>query len=414
MTKLLLLFFFVFNIFSAQSSSIQKEDVDKIYAIHKIDPDSAYQLSYGLVLECNTNEDYYGLVKLNYLLGYLHKKDKNIGKSVLHYLEAIRFSEDAEYDGLSTDAIVLRYNLGNLYRTYKANDLAITYYLEAIEIADWIDDKEMLVKLKFNLALTYEQAKQSEKAISLFNELLNSSSEEREKRILNQLGLIYWEQGDLENAKLYFKKLLDVEEKFKIYSAKALHNLGEIEFEVGNKENAIELINESIQLKKEISEVDGRSLFISYKVLGDYLFERKDFKGALNVYTKAETLIDEVKHESMSFELYRSLSQLNYEMNNSEEARIYSNLHSSTVDSYLISQQSLQETDRQFNMDLITKRYLEEVAKQEQIASILLYSKVISGSLLALLLFTIGLNWYQKVQLRKSIVRDLINLKVVD
>lgn len=414
MTKLLLLFFLVFNIFFAQSSPIQKEDVDRVYALHKIDSDSAYKLSYHLIQECKTSEDYYGLVKLNYLLGFLHKKDKDIGKSVLHYLEAIRFSEEAEYEDLSTDAIVLRYNLGNLYRTYKANELAITYYQEAIEVADWVDDQEMLVKLKFNLALTYEQANQSEQAIALFNELLTLSTKEREKRILNQLGLIYWEQGDLENAKLQFKKLLVVDEQFKIYTAKALHNLGEIEFEIGNKKRAIELINESIQIKQEINEVDERSLFISHKVLGDYLFDQKDFKEALNVYAKAETLIDAVKHESMSFELYRSLSQLNYEMNNAEEARIYSNLHASTVDSYLLAQQSLQETDRQFNMDLITKRYLEEVAKQEQIASILLYSKVISGSLLALLLFTIGLNWYQKVQLRRSIVRDLINLKVVD
>lgn len=414
MTKLLLLFYFVLNIFPAVSSSIQKEDVDRIYAIHKDDPDSAYNLSQELVQECNSNEDYYGLVKLNYLLGFLHKKDKNIGKSVLHYLEAIRFSEEADYEDLSTDAIALRYNLGNLYRTYKANDLATTYYKEAIEIADWIDDKEMLIKLKFNLALTYEQANQSDLAISLFTELLNVSSAKREKRILNQLGLIHWQQGDLEEAKLYFNRLLNIDDGFKIYTAKALHNLGEIEYGIGNQENAIALINQSIQLKQEIKDVDGRSLFISYKVLGDYLFKKMDFTGALKVYTEAESLIEEVKHESISYELYGSLSQLSYEINNTEDARAYSNLYSSTVASYLTSKESLQETDRQFNMDLITKRYLDEVAKQEQIADILLYSKAISGSLLALLLLTIGYNRYQKVQLRKSILQDLINLKVVD
>ncbi|MEP1033121.1 tetratricopeptide repeat protein [Ekhidna sp.] len=414
MTKHLLLFFFIFNIFLANSSPIQKEELDQVYALFKTDLDSAYKVSYELLDECSLNDDYYGLVKLNYILAFYHKKNDDVGKSVLHYLEAIRYSEKANYEDHRKDAIALRHNLGNLYRIYKANDLAITYYKEAIEIADWTDERKNILKLKFNLALTYIQADQIEESIALFKELIDVSSESRKNRILNELGLIYKNNGDYESAKIYFNQLLELDGDHIIYSAKALHNLGKIEYELGNLKRAVALTREAIELKEGIDGVDQRSLLISYKSLGDYLFIEKDFHNALTAYKTAEALIEAVQHESLSFELYGSLSQLNYEMGNQKNARAYSHLYSKTVDNYLTSQQSLQETDRQFNMDLITKRYLDEVAKQEQIASILLYSKVISGSLLALLLFTVGLNWYQKVQLRKSIVQDLIKLKVID
>ena len=414
MAKQLLLFIFIINGFLASSSSISEEELNEIYSLLDTNHDSAYALSYSLLEVCNNEEDYYGLVKLNYILGYLHKQDGNVGKSVLHYLESIRFSKDANYDGLEKDAISIRKNLANLYRIYKAHDLAITYFNEAIEIADWTNNQKQLVSLKFNLALTLQQNNQSALAISTFKEILNLSSDKRKKRIINELGLIHWGLEDYENAKMYFNQLLEIDEGSELYSAKAMHNLGEIEFESGNMEKGIELIRNAINLKLKINSEDQRSLFISYKKLGDFLYAKLDFSGAKNAYSMAEDLVSAVKHDVYSYELYRSISQLNYELGDPQNGKLYSNLYSKRVDEYIESQQLLQETDRQYNMDLITKRYLDQVDKQEQIASILLYSKVISGSLLALLLLTIGINWYQKVQLRKSIVRDLINLKVVD
>ncbi len=414
MTKHLLLLLFITTSFFANSSELTEDELKNVYSLTKTNLDSAYTLSYELLKNCSTNDDYFGLVKLNYLLGFLHKKDGNIGKSVLHYLEAIRYAEKADYDNVRLDEIDIQQNLANLYRVYKANELAIEYYTKAIEIADWVNNPAKVRSLKFNLALTYEQANQIPQSISLFKELLPISAKDRQNRIINELGLIYWKEGDIVTAKSYFSQLLSLDKENILYKAKALQNLGEIEYESGNYVMAISLINEAIEIKNQITDVDSRSLFISYKILGDLHFKERELDLAQKAYKSAESLVSAVKHESFSFELYRSLSQLSYEFGNQIEGRSYSHLYSTTVDQYLSSQQTLQETDRQFNMDLITKRYLDQVAKQEQIASILFYSKIISGSLLALLLFTIGLNWYQKVQLRKSIVRDLINLKVVD
>lgn len=415
MSKHLLLIFFILNTFLVNSSPIEKEELDQVNALFKVNKDSAFSLSYELIDECYSNDDYYGLVKLNYILGYYHKRNNNVGKSVLHYLEAIRYSKEADYEGLINDQIELRYNLGNIYRKYKANDLAISNYKEAIEIADWFDENnKRVLRLKFNLALTYEQAEQAFEAIALFNEIFQSSTESRKKRITNELGLIYWEIGELDNAKTQFHKLLGNSGEFKIYSAKALHNLGEIEYENGNPTKAIELILQAIRMKEEIEDVEQRSLFLSYKVLGDLQLKEQNLNEALAAYKVAETMVESVKHEAFSFEIYRSLTQLNYEFGNHNEAREHNQLYAKTVDNYLESQKSIQETDRQFNMDLITKRYLEEVDRQEQIASILLYSKTISGSLLALLLMTVGYNRYQKIKLRRSILEDLIRLKVVD
>ena len=414
MTKHLLLLFLIVNIFPAKASSLRTEELDYVYSLRKTNVDSAFALSYELLKKCNNSDDYYGLVKLNFFLGFLHKEDNNFGKSVLHYLEAVRYAEKADYANLIKDKVSIRQNLANTYRIYKANDLAISYYKEAIELAEAIEDKKNIISMKFNVALTYVQNDQTGEAISLFKELLDISSKERKSRIFNELGLIYWQIGEPEEAKKYFNSLLDLDEGHKIYTAKALHNLGEIEFEYGDPDKAIELINESIRLKKNIEDVDQRSLFISCKVFGDFLFSRKKLADAQEAYLLAESLISSVKNESFSFELYRSLSELNYEFGNQTKARQYSNLYSRNINEYLITQQGLQEHDHQYNINLITQRYFDEIIRQERIASILFYSKLISGTLLGLLLFTIGFNQYRKVQLRKSIVRSLINFKFID
>lgn len=414
MVKHLLLFLYLLSTLSAYSFSLKEEELKNIYALTKTDVDSAYILSYNYLDKSVNNNDYYGVVKLNYLLGFLHNKDNNIGKSVLHYLEAIRYGEKADYADLIQDKISIRKNLAHIYRVYKANDLAISYYLEAIQIAEEHQDEQNIIATKFNLALAYNENDQMEMAITTFKEILDSSSEERHKRIINELGLIYWKSGDLLKARDYFSMLLHLEPEYQLYTAKALHNLGEIEFELGNSSEAIALIKSSIQLKLEINEVDKRSLFISYKALGDFLMKTDSYNKALNAYASAEPLIHSVQNESFSYELYRSLSQLNYELGNQIKARGYSELYSKKVDDYLDMQEKIQETDKQYNMDLITKRYMDEVARQERIASILFYSKLISGSLLALLLMSVGFNWYQKVRLRRSIVRELVDLKILD
>ncbi|WP_462248548.1 tetratricopeptide repeat protein [Ekhidna sp.] len=413
MVRHILLILFITTSYLASSSTTQVE-LDQVYSLTKNNLDSAYTLSYELLKKYDSQDEYYGLVKLNYLLGYYQSREGNIGKSVLHYLEAIRYVDEADYDNVQKDAIDIRQNLANLYRKFKANDLAIKYYKEGIEIADWLDDRKKINSLKFNLALTYKQADYNEEAIALFKELLDVSSTKRRYRVINELGLIFKNTGDFENAKAYFLQLQNVEDKYLIYSAKALHNLGRMEYDSNNPEKAIDLISRSISIKEKISDVDERSLFISYKTLGEYLFSMGDLSATEIAYNSAEKLIDAVKDESLSFELYRSISQLKYETDNPEKARDYSNLYSKAVDDFLESQQDLQAIDRQYNMDLITKRYFDEVAKQERISNILFYSKMISGSLLFLLLLTVGYNWYQKVQLRKSIIQDLINLKVVD
>ncbi|MEQ9302736.1 MAG: hypothetical protein RJQ14_02380 [Marinoscillum sp.] len=112
--------------------------------------------------------------------------------------------------------------------------------------------------------------------------------------------------------------------------------------------------------------------------------------------------------------MYKLLANCYFEKNLYAESKKYEDLYSESLNNFLKTQEDIQETDRRYNMDLITKRYFDEVAKQEKIATILFYSKLISGTLLALLLFTIGFNWYQKVKLRKNLVRDLMALKMID
>ena len=56
----------------------------------------------------------------------------------------------------------------------------------------------------------------------------------------------------------------------------------------------------------------------------------------------------------------------------------------------------------------------EKVEKQEKIASILFYSRLTSGGLVALLLFVIGYNRYEKLRIKRSIEKQLIHLEMME
>ncbi|MEO1253676.1 MAG: hypothetical protein AAFY41_02145, partial [Bacteroidota bacterium] len=135
---------------------------------------------------------------------------------------------------------------------------------------------------------------------------------------------------------------------------------------------------------------------------------------ALNYLKKAESIISYAQQDPSSFKIYKTFSNVYYSQGLEDLGKKYSEIFFDKTEAFLETQKDIQRKDKEYNFDLITQRYFDQVKKQEKIASILLWSKTISGSLLALLLLTIAYNRYQKVQLRKNLVQELVDLKVIE
>ncbi len=389
-------------------------ELDGIYSFMKSNPDSAISLALDLKERSEKSSDYYGIVKTNFTIGYLlDVKKSDYGKAIIYYLEAIRYAKEHEYEDRYKDLAVLHKNCGVIFRKFKSYLTAEEYYAEAMNYAEGIKNTKEIRSINFNTAGLLMDQKQYEQAIEILNNLIINAKVDTKNywKYNNRLGIALFESEkydlaiDAHNNSLKYSSLSD-----KLY-AYTIHNIGRCYSALNDFKNAYSYFEKALDLKKKLE--DNTVLFSTYAELGDLNYKKGDIERSLYFYNNAEKHIDELT-DLNHYELYKSKADALFKLKRFNDAKEYEDMYADRLNGYLEQQAEIQSTDKRYNIDLITKRYFAEVKKQEQIANILLVSKIVSGSLLALLLLTIGYNWYQKVQLRKSIVQDLINLKVVD
>lgn len=419
MKQLLSIFLILISIITVHAGEDDvRDDLKAIDPFLGTDLDSAYILSKALLEKSEKSNNHFGMVKSNLYLGYIAYELNDYGKSVIYYLEGIRRSGEADYEGLIIDQIWLRRNLANTFRNFEANSLATKYNLEAIDLAIESENTNQIVSLHLNQALVYQNNKEYDLAINHLHEIIPLITDEGfRSEILNQIGIVYHKKGSNDLAIKYYNKVLEINDqsdRVKLFTAKALHNIGEIEHEIGNLQESIEYLNQAIELMESITNTEKYGLFISYRNLGQYLFESGNIDRAEIYLFKALDIASFAEWDASSFNVYKILSDLYYKENNNNLGSKYSNLYFNKIQEYLETQEDIQKKDKEYNFDLITKRYFDEVEKQERIASIMFWSKLTSGGLLTVLLLVIAFNRYEKLRLRKTIEQELISLKIID
>lgn len=399
-------------------SSFGAESIDQFNTIKSYfhhDWDSAKILSHNMLEKAEKEGNMFGKVKGNLFLGYILKAQKDYGKSVLYFLEGIRHAEKASYEGIEEDKIWLRRNIANTFRKFEVNELATKYNLEAIDIALNSLNKEQVINLKLNQALVYQNDEQYDKAIQLLNEILPliDDSPYRQSEIINQIGLAYLEASNLTQAEIYFKKAFKIPSEKRLFNSLALHNLGEIYFKRGNIELAIDNLSLAINLMEQMNKTTNYNLFISYSNMGLYLSHQEKYEEALQFLTKAEKISSYMENNPEIFKLYKRFSNIYFSEGNIELGKQYTDLYYNKVESFLKTQEEIQRKDKEYNFELITKRYFDQIEKEERETFILFYFKLISGTLFFLLLATNGYTRYKKIRLRRTLERELKALKVV-
>jgi tetratricopeptide (TPR) repeat protein len=106
-------------------------------------------------------------------------------------------------------------------------------------------------------------------------------------------GKLYFEIGDLEQAREMFKKTVEINPNF----APGYHNLGVVYYYSGNINGAKDALNEAILIDKSYSK--------AYSALGILYFEQEEYKEAIESFDKANKLgVDEA---DVHFNLAQSL-----------------------------------------------------------------------------------------------------------
>lgn len=392
-----------------------EDDLKQIRSLIKDNLPEAKSLALNLKerLKDSSNEDSY--FRTNYLLGYIYKEEGDFGKAIIYYLESIRLAENSSSD-FTEDLISLYNRCAIIYRQFKAYDLATEYYSKGKILAQESGDEKMINLLNFNLTGVYIDNELYDEALELLdaNLILAKKLNYKIDDHYNRIASVYLKLKEYDKALTYYSLLEEVtsNENYEMLGylyhnmALAFEGLGEDKIHTEN------LYRKSIKLKKQ--HTNNSILFSSYFDLGRFMYESDRVIESIEYFDLAIGIIDNRSSVPSEIDVYKYKANALFAMEKYNEAKVFEDVYASKLNQYLELQENIQDSDKKYNMDLITKRYFDEVAKQERIASILFYSKLISGSLLALLLLTIGMNWYQKVKLRKNIVRELMALKMID
>jgi tetratricopeptide (TPR) repeat protein len=173
-------------------------------------------------------------------------------------IKALEYSREALY--LATEindrkGMAASYNnLGIVYRNQGGLDKALDYYLTSLDIYQSLDNKEGIATTKNNISNIFsikrdyaEAMKYLEESYSLFVEL---NDRNRIVGSLNNLGNLNLEIQLYDKAMRYFVQASDLSEELGTRFADPLNNIGNIFYKQGNYQRAVEFYEKALAIER--------------------------------------------------------------------------------------------------------------------------------------------------------------------
>lgn len=167
------------------------------------------------------------------------------------------------------------------------SDSSRKYYEEAIDLATKLGNRELQAQNLNRLGIAYRNLDLQEEALKMYEEALKvakkSGNQKEEAFALNNIAQIHYYQGSYEDAMAYYE-----EAKIKFLKINNLDGLGYtytgmsvVQSEIKNYKGALELINEAIRIREELSDI--KQVYISkmnrgriYQLMGELEMAEKD------------------------------------------------------------------------------------------------------------------------------------------
>lgn len=210
------------------------------------------------------------------------EKEYSIADNIDQLIDDSKFEEALELniriyeEALANDEVQIiarcLYNFGYIEEQNAKPQKAMAFYKKATSIARRNNLHECLVKSLNKRANIYVYSGKLKKAIEKYIEALSISSQddslsEHGMKILNNLGIVYLEVEDYDNAIKYMFECLDVAKKFdeKLMITTVYSNLAEIYIRKGNYKKANYYNNYSDEVSKSIEDEIGIAICLGNK-----------------------------------------------------------------------------------------------------------------------------------------------------
>lgn len=230
-------------------------------------------------------------IKANYILLSI----ANAYKAVFEYDKAFDIYENIlslDINSIPKPQTLQAYvGAADYYEYIQNSKQTINYLLKALNLAQELNDANVLSEVNFKLALFLDETGNGENALKYYNKCIEISQECSKKDYISSaysnLATIHKEKGDYKQAILNYKQGLEIDIKSNNHDGiiYIYQKLSEIYAE-NNKDLALEYLHNALKCAKQTN--DGYYLASSYLSLGDFYFNAKIYNKALKSYVLAK------------------------------------------------------------------------------------------------------------------------------
>ncbi len=221
-------------------------------------------------------------------LGKIRRDEGNFSEAVSYYQKSLEITQNM--NDLANQAFYL-HAIGKTYYFNDVNDTALEYFQKSLEIEQEINNRQGILDAYYYIAEVHKEENETQLAVEFYKKSLDIAyeleNEEDQVLLLEKLATISFSLGNKEDIIVYNEQLIPFYRKEgrlkdigEIYSG-----LGNIYAEFGQRERAIEVLKESLEISKQL---DSKQ-FIGNASYGlGYIFEKnKEYKKALPYYQES-------------------------------------------------------------------------------------------------------------------------------
>jgi len=397
------------------------EDTNKVKILYKLCwehmqdrtslDSSTYYADLGLKLSEVLNYTK-GIVQVEYYYGLMDRLRGNYYSALTH------FRSFASYQIEQGDSLKLAnalYQMGVIFNYQGDYEKSLSTYLRILNIYEFSGDLYMQATTLNSIGIIYKDMSKYDQAIEKYNEafLIFDSLGSRIDMAdcLHNLGNVYALSKDYQLALNYFNQSLKFDEELNNDwgIAYQLESIGTVYQEMGQYSQALSYQIRSLELREKLQQ--KKELASSLNTTGRIYAKLRSFEKAAAYYNRSLEIANTIDIKPGRRDVYLSLADLHYEINDYKKAFEYQQLYNQVKDSLFYEDMMKQINELQIRYETEKKEREIAVLNQEkeiQRAQILhektVKNSVIIGSVLLILFAGVLLiNYRQKVRVREII-----------
>ena len=251
-------------------------------------------------------------------IGIAYYQMNQMELSTQNYYSALTIFDSINYElGVAKALNNIAWN----YRNQGLLDKSIEYFIRSMEIAEEIENLELLQGIYNNLGTAYRHSGEQQKALKMFNQSLEINQNNKDKKWeafnLNNIGLAHKDLGNFEKAKKSFLQAKDINLALENRNEyiKNLLNIGSVLTEMGQYDSADLYLEFALPIIDKNGLSEDRFIYFYYKA--DLYQKMGKYEKALEYYQLAVG----IEKKLNILELNEEISKLQAKYSDSEKSR---------------------------------------------------------------------------------------------